>query len=235
MKKEVFRKIVEESNTLLGRLFDIAVQVLILLSLICFSLETLPNLSTTEKSILSNIEVCTVTIFVGEYLLRLYVSRRPLKYVFSFFGIIDILSILPFFLMRMLDLRLIRMFRFLRLFQIFKVARYSKAMKRFHRAFLISKEEIALFMLVTLMLLYLSAAGIYFFENEAQPEAFKSIFHSLWWAVCTLTTVGYGEVYPVTVGGKIFTFTILMVGLGVVAVPAGLFSSALSKAREIEE
>ena len=97
-----------------------------------------------------------------------------------------------------------------------------------------TKEELVLYSLVTLMLLYFAAVGIYYFEYEAQPEAFRSVFHSLWWAVSTLTTVGYGDVYPITTGGRMFTFGVLMVGLGVVAVPAGLLSSALSKARELE-
>jgi voltage-gated potassium channel len=83
--------------------------------------------------------------------------------------------------------------------------------------------------------LYLSAVGIYYFENEAQPEQFKSVFHSLWWAVATLTTVGYGDIFPITAGGRVFTFFVLMVGLGVVAVPAGLVASALSKARSEED
>ena len=117
------------------------------------------------------------------------------------------------------------------MFIIFKFVRYNKAILRLGRAFQIAKEEFVLFGIVTIMLLYLSAVGIYYFENNAQPEVFKSIFHSLWWAVATLTTVGYGDVYPITIGGKIFTFIILMIGLGIVAVPAGLFASALSKAR----
>lgn len=98
----------------------------------------------------------------------------------------------------------------------------------------LAKEELILFFAATAMILYLSAVGIYFCENAAQPEAFGSVFHSLWWAVATLTTVGYGDVYPVTTAGRLFTFLVLLVGLGVVAVPAGLLSSALSKARELE-
>jgi len=81
-------------------------------------------------------------------------------------------------------------------------------------------------------LLYLSAVGIYYFENAAQPDQFKSVFHSLWWAITTLTTVGYGDMFPITVGGKVFTFFVLMIGLGIVAVPTGLVASALSQARE---
>jgi voltage-gated potassium channel len=85
------------------------------------------------------------------------------------------------------------------------------------------------------MLLYFSAVGIYYFENDAQPEKFASVFHSLWWSVATLTTVGYGDIYPVTVGGKVFTFLVLLIGLGIVSVPAGLVASALSKARQLED
>ncbi|WP_411710902.1 potassium channel family protein [Legionella septentrionalis] len=97
-----------------------------------------------------------------------------------------------------------------------------------------AKEELVLFLSAALIILFLAGVGIYYFENEAQPEVFSSVFHSLWWAVATLTTVGYGDIYPVTVGGKIFTFFVLVIGLGVVAVPAGMVASALSKAREME-
>ena len=90
-------------------------------------------------------------------------------------------------------------------------------------------------MIVILMLLFIVSGGIYFFENQAQPEVFKSIFHSSWWSIVTLTTVGYGDVYPITLGGKIFTFFVLIIGVGVVTVPAGLVATALSKAREIQD
>ena len=85
---------------------------------------------------------------------------------------------------------------------------------------------------VTLVLIYFAAIGIYYFENEAQPEHFSSIFDSLWWSIVTLTTVGYGDVYPITVGGRIFTFFILLIGLGIVAIPTGIISSSLTKVVE---
>ena len=92
-----------------------------------------------------------------------------------------------------------------------------------------------LFISLTLLLLYFAAVGIYYFERDAQPQAFTSVFHSLCWAVTTLTTVGYGDVYPVTLGGRMFTVLVLFVGLGLVSVPAGLVASAISKAREMED
>ncbi|NAX22288.1 potassium channel family protein, partial [Vibrio sp. V39_P1S14PM300] len=104
-----------------------------------------------------------------------------------------------------------------------------------HQAFKIAKEELALFLAVSLIVLYLASVGIYYFENPVQPEVFSSIFHSLWWAVATLTTVGYGDIYPITPGGKVFTFFVLIVGLGIVSIPAGLVASALSKAREMDD
>ena len=86
-----------------------------------------------------------------------------------------------------------------------------------------------------MILLYVAAVGIYYFENEVQPEAFASVFHSLWWSVITLTTVGYGDVYPVTIGGRVFTFVVLLIGLGIIAVPPGIVASALSEARKAED
>lgn len=145
------------------------------------------------------------------------------------------MAILPFYLATGVDLRSLRALRILRLFQVLKLARYSAAVQRFHRAFIIVREELALFGLVTAILLFLAATGIYYFEHAAQPTKFASVPHSLWWAVTTLTTVGYGDAYPITTGGRFFTFFVLMLGLGVVSVPAGLVASALSKAREGDE
>ena len=147
---------------------------------------------------------------------------------------IDLLAILPFYISTGLDLRSLRAFRLLRLFRLLKLARYSAAVQRFHRAFLIAREELVLFGAVPLIVLYLSAMGIYYFENPAQPDKIGSVFDSLWWAVCSLTTVGYGDVYPITVGGRMLTFCVLVCGLGIVAIPSGLIASALSKAREQE-
>ena len=108
-------------------------------------------------------------------------------------------------------------------------------MKRFRKAFTIVKEEIMLFLIITIVLIFITSAGIYYFENEAQPEVFKSVFHSAWWSIVTLTTVGYGDVYPITLGGRIFTFFVLMIGVGLVTIPAGLVATALLKAIDNEE
>ena len=147
----------------------------------------------------------------------------------------DLLAILPFYLGLGVDLRSIRVVRLLRLFRLLKITRYSEAIQRLGEAFRVVREELILFGSVALVLLYVSAVGIYYFEKEAQPEEFASIFHSLWWAVITLTTVGYGDFAPETVGGRLFTFVILVVGLGVVAVPTGLLASALSQTRKADD
>lgn len=233
--KNYLRKIVEDNTTKKGRFFDYIIQLLIFLSLISFSVETLPNIPEKASVALRYFEVFSVLIFSIEYLLRLWVSKKPLSYIFSFYGIIDILAILPFYMVTFLDLRFLRAFRILRIFRALKVIRYNKAIERFGAAFKLVKEEFVLFFACALILIFISSAGIFYFEHEAQPETFKSIFHSAWWAIVTLTSVGYGDVYPITLGGRIFTFFVLMVGLGIVTVPAGLVASALSKAREIED
>jgi len=229
------KSIIEDSETTYGKSFAFTIQALIVLSLITFSVDTLSDLSDKTRNILSVIEVITVAIFTLEYISRIVVADRKLGFIFSFYGLIDLVAILPFYVASGLDLRAVRIFRLLRLVRILKLFRYNQAIRRFHRALIIAKEELILFSFVALILLYLSAVGIYYFEHQAQPEQFKSVFHGLWWAVATLTTVGYGDVYPITVGGKLFTFIILMVGLGVVAVPTGLVASALSQARNEEK
>ena len=221
----------EKGRISFGRL-DYAIQALIILNLFAFAVETLPGLPPTLTQLLRGLEILTVIVFTVEYITRLLLARPRRSYVFSFFGLIDLLAILPFYLAPGLDLRSLRAFRLLRLFRILKLVRYSSAVQRYHRAFLIAREELILFGATALILLFLSAVGIYYCENEAQPQAFASVFHSLWWAITTLTTVGYGDVYPVTLGGRIFTFFVLIIGLGIIAVPSGLFASALSKARE---
>lgn len=233
--KDKLRILIEDNTTKAGKIFDYFIQVLILISLISFSIETLPNNSPDTKQILLIIEIFCVSVFSIEYILRVFVAKKPLQYIFSFYGIIDLLAILPFYLKATIDLRALRAFRIFRIFRALKLIRYNKALHRFHIAARIVKEEMVLFFIVTGILIFLSASGIYFFENEAQPEIFSSIFHSLWWAIVTLTTVGYGDVFPITVGGKIFTFFVLIIGIGVVTVPAGLVATALAKARKIEE
>jgi voltage-gated potassium channel len=214
---------------------ELFIQALILFSLLTFSLETLPNLSEKERHWLYISEIVTIGIFTIEYLTRLILSKRKLSYIFSFFGIIDLIAFLPFYIGLGIDLRSLRAVRFVRLLRLFKMARYSRAMQRFHRAFIISKEEIILFFFSACIMLYLAGVGIYYCEHEAQPKVFASVFDGLWWAVATLTTVGYGDCYPVTAGGKVFTFFILLIGLGIISVPTGMVASALSKARAMEE
>lgn len=233
--QEKLRNIVEDNTTRAGRVFDTGIMVLILLSLVSFALETLPNLSEAQERILDSFEVFCVLVFTIEYFIRISVAEKPLKYILSFYGIIDLAAILPFYLIRVLDLRMLRAFRILRIFRAFKLVRFNRALQRIDIAIDLIKEELILFFIVTAIFIYISAAGIYFFENEAQPEQFQSVFHSLWWAVVTLTTVGYGDVYPITIGGRIFTFFMLIVGVGIVTVPAGLVASSFSKARELQD
>ncbi|RFC54407.1 ion transporter [Brumimicrobium aurantiacum] len=234
MRKEL-REIINDNTTKKGKIFDYTIQILIMISLSAYAIETLPDLSNQIYDTLFWIEIVCLIVFVIEYILRLYTAKHPLKYIFSFYGIIDFLAIIPFFFMSTTGFMSLRAFRIFRVFRAFKLIRYNKALNRFHLVAKLIREEVILFLIVTGIFLFLASAGIYYFENKAQPEEFKSIFHSAWWAVVTLTTVGYGDIYPITAGGKFFTFFILMMGVGIVTIPAGLVASALTKAREMEE
>ncbi|MFD2532557.1 ion transporter [Gracilimonas halophila] len=230
--KSKLNALVNDSHTKWGARFAYTIQALIIYSLVTFSFSTLPNLSKGTLLFLEISRYATVAIFSLEYMVRIWVAENRWKYIFSFYGLVDLVAILPFYLSMTIDLRSFRIIRVLRVFRLIKITKYSKAIKRFKYAFKDVKEELVIFLTATLFLLYISAVGIYYFENAVQPENFTSIFHSLWWAVATLTTVGYGDVYPITTGGKIFTFFVLMIGLGLVAAPAGIIATAMEEAHK---
>ncbi|MFK5948591.1 MAG: ion transporter [Methylococcales bacterium] len=233
--KEALRRTIDSTECISGKVFAIVIQCLIVLSLVTFSIDTLPDISKDTKELLRVIEIITVSIFTLEYILRVYAAEKRLAFIFSFYSFVDLVAIVPFYLSTGLDLRSVRVFRLFRLLRILKLFKYNKAISRYKRALSIAKEELILFGFTSLIMLYLSAVGIYYFENPVQPEQFTSVFHSMWWSLTTLTTVGYGDMYPITAGGKLFTFFVLIIGLGTVAVPTGLIASALSQARNEEE
>jgi voltage-gated potassium channel len=218
----------------LGHIVGLAIQTLVVISLIAIGVETLPNLTPQARALLWALEVVVVAVFTVEYAVRIWVAPKPWRYVFSFWGIVDLLAILPFYLLFVIDFRWIRILRLLRLLRILKIAHYSSAAERILMAMRLIAPELLVFALVAAIVTYFCAFGIYFFEHPVQPEKFASVFHAMWWAAITLTTVGYGDMYPVTLGGRIFTMLMLFVALGVVAVPTGLVASALSHFREEE-
>lgn len=237
--RDTVRQIVDGTDTFAGRAFDWSLLALILWSIATFTVETIPDLENATVRFLWYSEVVITALFTVEYAVRIWIAERTWRYVFSFNGLIDLVAVAPFYITLMMglgamDLRAARAFRLFRVLQLLKIRRYDRAVARFRRAWVIAREEMVLYLLLTVIMLFLSATGIYYFESAAQPEVFKSIPHSLWWALATLTTVGYGDVYPITVGGRIFTFFVLMVGLGIVAGPAGLIASALAQARREE-
>ena len=234
--KEQLKNIIEQHDTKVGKYFDLFIQLLIILSLISFSVETIPNLSDKKILYLNYFELFTIIVFSVEYLLRLYVADKKLKYIFSFYGMIDLLAILPFYLRSVFDLRSIRILRLFRILRTFKLLRFVAALERLKQAFMIVRDEFIVFSSAIVLLIYVSAVFIYFFENPTQPEMFTSIVHCFWWAITTLTTVGYGDMSPITLGGKVFTSIIILLGLAIVAIPAGLLASALSeiKNKDIE-
>ena len=219
-----------DTKTKLGHRIELFIQILIIISIINFTVQTLPNINPTYQKVSNSIEVVSVFFFSLEYFLRLLSSKKPFKFIFSFFGIVDLLAILPFYLTLGTDLKSLRAVRLFRLLRLLKFLRYGDTLKNLKQSFDNVKKELILFSAATLLLIYFSSVGIYFFENEAQPDAFSSVFSAMWWSVATLTTVGYGDIYPITTGGKIFSTFIVFIGLGLVAVPTGLIASSLTQA-----
>ena len=179
-------------------------------------------------------EAISIYIFSLEYLYRIRLSFQEkrmkgiYKYVFSAYGLIDLISILPFFLNQLVkvDGRFLRILRLFRLTRIFKLGRGSSSLKLFIKALNGVKNELKFTLFLSLLAILFSASAIYYLEHEAQPEKFSSITESIWWATVSLATVGYGDVYPVTAGGKIFASIISLIGIGIVAIPTGIISAS---------
>jgi voltage-gated potassium channel len=216
--------------------FDIFILALILLNVIAAILGTVKSVEARFQSSLRWFEVFSVVVFTIEYLARVWacVSQieysRPvigrLRFMLRPIAIIDLLAVLPFYLTFLTaDLRFLRALRLFRLFRVAKLGRYSSSLRLFGRVFRSKKEELLVTMMVMLLMVIMSASFMYFAENEAQPDKFSDIPSTVWWAVMTLTTVGYGDIFPITPLGKLLTMVIAILGIGMFALPVGIFGA----------
>lgn len=214
--------------------FDIFIYSLIVANIIAMVLESHQFINIKFNRFFKYFEIISILIFSLEYLYRVYISYKENKwkgiknYIFSFFGIIDLISILPFYLKQfvLLDGRFFRILRLFRLTRIFKLGRGSKSLKLFIKALSSVKHELYFTLFLSILTILFSASAIYFLEHDAQPDVFSSITASVWWATVSLATVGYGDVIPITVWGKVFASVISLVGIGVVAIPTGIISAS---------
>ncbi|TVZ42029.1 voltage-gated potassium channel [Alteromonadaceae bacterium 2753L.S.0a.02] len=219
----------------LGGKLDWVIAALIIISVVGFAVETLPDIHPRTRFILATLEWLTVAAFTAEYVYRIYRAPNKWRFIFSFYGIIDLLAILPYLIAPAVDLRSIRLLRFLRFIRLLKLTRYNRALLHFALALNYAREEIVISITGTSVLVFLASVGIYYFEHPAQPEVYRSIFDALWWAVATFTTVGYGDIYPITTGGRLFTMGVLFLGLGLVAGTTGILASALMKVKNEQQ
>ena len=227
------RAMLEHQNTKAGRRFAIFIQALIVLSLVEISLETFPGLPPWAVTVFHLFEWFVMIVFTVEYLLRLWSTAHPVRYALSFHGLVDLAVVAPFWVLGA-DVRELRGLVLLRLIRVFKLGRYARSLKHFRLAWQLVKDDVFAFAGVVGLFIYIAALGVWHFEHTAQPEKFATVFDALWWAVVTLTTVGYGDIYPLTVGGRLFTMVIVLLGLGLVAVPSGLLASAFQEIRRRE-
>lgn len=213
---------------------------LIFLNIIAIILESVKEINQELAPLFHSLERFSVIIFTIEYGLRVWTSvenpkykHRRKGYIFSSMAIVDLLSILPFYLVIILgytpiDLLFLRMIRLFRLFRLLKIARYLKALNIMQAVLRERKEQILVSVMFILFLLVIVSTVMFYVENEAQPDAFSSIPATMWWGIETLTTVGYGDMIPITVYGKILGGMIAILGIGLFALPAGIFSSGLT-------
>jgi len=212
-------------------IFDKAIYILILLSIVSIIAESIEDFNMKYGKYLDMFETFTYIVFSGEYVYRVLeaVLKKSWKsYVFSFFGIIDLLAIIPFLLPFLItvDSRSVRVLRLVRLVNIIKIGRHNKAVNTLITVVRSVRVEVGITLFTSIIAVVFAGILMYYAEHESQPEIFKDMLQSIWWAVATLTTIGYGDIYPVTGLGKLIASSLAFIGIGLVAIPAGLISAA---------
>ena len=206
---------------------QLSLQLLIVYSVVTMALETMPSLESYDQFFRVS-EIVVVTVFTIEYLVAWWLSDNRLKHPFRLLSILDLLAILPFYLSLTIDLRTVRAIRLMRIFRVLKLGRYNRAMRTIGMALKRTGPEIGVVFLGAGIMIVISAMALYYAEHDAQPQVYSSIPASLWWAVTTLTTVGYGDVSPITPTGKIVAAVVMLTGIGLIALPTSLISGAMT-------
>ncbi len=232
-KKRIFDIIqIGNKNDIPSRAFDIFISVVIILNILVTFLGTFDQLSFL-KPVFDVTELVTIIIFCIEYLLRIWTadllypsksrSRSVLRFIFSFDGIIDLLTILPFFFLS--GMVMFRMLRVVRIFHLFRINAQYDSFNLIKEVLLERKRQLISSFFIIIILMLGSSLAMYSAEHDAQPEAFENAFSGIWWSVSTVLTVGYGDIYPITITGKILAILIAFLGVCVVAVPTGIISA----------
>ena len=226
-----------KANNRLNAFFSVFLVTLICLNVAAIIAASVAELEARFGTFFAYFEIFSVAVFSVEYLLRLWTARNKygkgwksyFRYVCSPMGIIDLFAVLPFFLPFVIgfDFRALRILRILRLLRVKKLVRYSNFLESLGSVLKTQKEMLQITILVMVMLILLAATSMYFAENAAQPDKFTSIPATLWWAVATLTTIGYGDVYPITPLGRVLGGIIAVIGIGMIALPSGIITSGL--------
>ncbi|MEG3901064.1 ion transporter [Microcoleus sp. B4-C5] len=240
--KTIIYEILEtsEASNLYSLADDVFITCLILINVAAFIASTSPTLSPEHTSLLVNIEIVSSLVFTIEYILRLWVSTVDRKYSHPLWGrlryaltplsLIDLISILPFyFLLLFPSLNFVNLIRVLRLLRLLKMSRYSESVRTLGTVLYAKKEELIATAFAVFILLIFASSIMYFVESEAHPEAFGSIPDAMWWGVVTLTTVGYGDIYPITPLGKLLGAMLAFLGIGIFALPAGIIAGGFSE------
>lgn len=243
-KHEVFTVLdSEDHHNLLSKAFNIFLVILISLNVFAVTMETVEGFYKEHEKAFYIFEVFSVVIFTVEYVLRVWsvTSSDKAKYahpfwgrvrfIFTFSSLIDLFAILPFYLPMLIgfDLRFIRVLRLLRLIRILKISRYMHATNMIANVFKAKKEELVISLVLIVFLMIIVSSIMFYVEHDAQPLQFASIPETMWWSVSTLTTSGYSGMYPVTAMGKTMASVISILGIGLVALPAGIFASGFSE------
>ncbi len=229
--KEKIHEIIFEADTPLGKAFDVVLMVLIIASVIVVMLESVTEINTDYKTLFIILEWVFTIFFSIEYGLRIYCVYRPWKYITSFFGIIDLLAIVPSFLSLILPgaqyLLTIRAMRLLRVFRIFKLVKFLAEGSVIIKALKASRAKITVFIVFILLMVVIVGSVMYLIEGGVENSGFTSIPRSVYWAIVTLTTVGYGDIAPKTEVGQFLAAIVMILGYAVIAVPTGIVSSEI--------